>query len=102
MSILEPQTNGHAEAVLDDNCGFQKFYKVAYTISEKLRLPFTRKQEKSDTIDWDFSYKGRALTLHFNVYTGLSIVATPQKLMAKKDGDLAFELASTLKKQYYF
>jgi Protein of unknown function (DUF3630) len=98
MSILQRETSAGMEAVLDDNCGFQKFYKVAQTISEKLKLKFVRKEEDSDTMDWDFHYKGRPLTLHFNIYTGLSILPAKQK----HDSVAALEFASLLQRKYYY
>lgn len=101
MIQLQLNAPGAPEAVVDDNCGFQKFYKVAQTISDKLKCRFTQKSEDFDTLDWSFLYKGHRLSLHFNVYSGLAIVPAAERVKPN-DSAAAREFAGLLKRKYYF
>jgi hypothetical protein len=63
-----------AETVIDDNCGISKFYAIAAALSNDLQVTFLNQIDDVETMDWDFSFKGKILTLHFDVYGGVSIV----------------------------
>ena len=65
-------TNGGTEAVIDDNCGINKFYAIANTLAEHLQVQFLNQIDDAETLDWDFKYKDRFLTLHYNIFNGLS------------------------------
>jgi hypothetical protein len=62
-----------AETVIDDNCGISKFYAIATALTEELHVVFLNQVDDVETLDWDFSYKHKILTLHFDVYGGVSI-----------------------------
>ena len=67
--------NGNmAETVIDDNCGISKFYAIASILANELHVSFLNQVDDGDTLDWDFSYRKKLLTLHFDVYGGVSIV----------------------------
>ena len=65
--------HGTTEAVIDDNCGVSKFYAIATTLADDLQVNFLNQVDDADTLDWDFKYKNQLLTLHYNVFNGVSI-----------------------------
>ena len=92
--------NGDTEAVIDDNCGISKFYSIADTLSESLKVDFLNQVDDTDTLDWDFKYKNNLLTLHYNIFNGVSI--RPQNIIHKKKVNKAVEeVADFLEKNIY-
>ncbi len=63
----------NAETVIDDNCGINKFYKVANFLQDNMQVSFLNKIDDVEFLNWDFSYKSKFLTLHFDIYSGVSI-----------------------------
>ena len=76
MSLTLRTTLGCTEAVIADDGGLKSFYQVADILSVDLRLIFSNKEDDFDTIDWEFKFKGHNLTLHYNIYSGVSIFPT--------------------------
>lgn len=92
--------NGDTEAVIDDNCGISKFYSIAGTLAEGLKVHFLNQVDDSDTLDWDFKYKNIFLTLHYNIFNGVSIL--PQNITNKKKVNKAVEeVADFLERNVY-
>ena len=92
--------NGDTEAVIDDNCGISKFYSIAGTLTEGLKVQFLNQVDDSDTLDWDFKYKNIFLTLHYNIFNGVSIL--PQnKINRKKVNKAVEEVADYLQRNVY-
>lgn len=92
--------SGATEAVIDDNCGISKFYAIANTLAEHLQVQFMNQVDDAETLDWDFKYKDQFLTLHYNIFNGVSIY--PQRLKSKKQENLlVMEVANFLEKQAY-
>src|SRR5436853_537699 len=73
MSLTLRTTLGCTEAVIDDDGGLKLFYQVADILSVDLHLKFTHKEDDFDAIDWEFNFHGHSLTLHYSIYTGISI-----------------------------
>ncbi|MEO6406273.1 MAG: DUF3630 family protein [Ferruginibacter sp.] len=97
----ELKTNsGGTEAVIDDNCGVTKFYAIAKTLADHLQIQFMNQVDDTDTLDWDFKYKDQFLTLHYNIFNGVSIFPQ-QVLQAKKQNNAVREVANFLEKQVY-
>ncbi len=96
MSYQLTNASGNIEAVIDDNCGLKKFHSIANRLSEDLAVQFTGKSDSSDTVNWQFKYKGHPLNLHYNIYNGVSICTTNMQ-----DNDVVSELASFLEKRFY-
>ena len=96
MTLSLRNDYGCTEAVIAENCGFDKFYKVADVLVDKLRIRFTTKVDDSDTSYWDFQYRGHKLTLHYNIYDGVSIFPRNLKSAARKDNEAVLELAKVL------
>ncbi len=100
MSYQLKTRSGATEAVIDDNCGISKFYAIANTLAEHLKVKFLNQVDDSDTLDWDFKYKNQFLTLHYNIFNGVSIF--PQQVNSKKNGNKAvMEVAFFLERQAF-
>ena len=96
MSYQLINSMGTIEAVIDDNCGMKKFNNIANLLLQDLKVKFLHKQDDSDTVDWHFKYKGHPLTLHYNIYNGVS-VSTENR----KDNLVVQELATYLERKTY-
>lgn len=96
---LKTQAGG-IEAVIDDNCGINKFYAIAKTLSDQLKIKFLNQVDDSETLDWDFKYKKQYLTLHYNIFNGVSIF--PQgKAQISRTSHAVKEVAKFLQKRVY-
>ncbi len=96
MSYQLKNELGTVEAVIDDNCGIKKFYSIANTLSNELKVKFFEKNDEFDTVDWNFKYKGHPLKLSYNIYNGVSIRTT-----SVRDNDIVTELATLLERKYF-
>ncbi len=76
---------GGTEAVIDDNCGVSKFYSIADVLADRLHVKFINQVDDAETLDWDFKYKNHFLTLHYNIFNGVSILPHSTKVMAKEN-----------------
>jgi len=99
MSLHLRITLGCTEAIIDDDGGLKKFYHVAETLSRYFNISFTRKEDDFDTIDWEFSFRGHQLTLHYNIYTGISLYPAKTKNADKNENNAVVELASSLEEK---
>lgn len=79
MSYQLTNISGAVEAVIDDNCGISKFHNIVNIMLHELKVKFLAKEDDSDTVDWHFKYKGRPLTLHYNIYNGVSVFTQNSK-----------------------
>ncbi|MEI8052978.1 MAG: hypothetical protein WCH52_04440 [Bacteroidota bacterium] len=100
MSYQLKTKSGGTEAVIDDNCGISKFYAIAHTLSEKLQVIFLNQVDDSETLDWDFKYKDQFLTLHYNIFEGVSIFPQQIKTM-KNDNQVVMEVAHFLERNAF-
>ncbi len=93
--------NGGTEAVIDDNCGITKFYAIADTLSRELKVQFqSDKKETVETMDWHFNYQGELLTLHYNIFNGVSIFSETNKNKSH-ESEVVMELAHFLEQKVY-
>lgn len=91
---------GGTEAVIDDNCGISKFYAIAGTLSSELHVDFMNQVDDAETLDWDFKYKNQFLTLHYNIFNGVSIF--PQHTNSvKQENKAVLEIAHFLEQRAY-
>ncbi len=91
---------GGTEAVIDDNCGISKFYSIAETLADDLKVKFINQVDDADTLDWDFKYKRNFLTLHYTIFNGVSIL--PRHINgAQKVNNAVVEVANFLVKNAY-
>jgi hypothetical protein len=63
----------NTEVVIDDNCGVSKFFAIANLLKSEFNIEFDKKEENANNVDWNFNYKQQPLTLHFDIYGGISI-----------------------------
>lgn len=91
---------GGTEAVIDDNCGISKFYAIANALADDLQVQFLNQIDDADTLDWDFKYKDQFLTLHYNIFNGVSIYPQQQKSV-KNESKAVMEVATFLEKQAF-
>jgi hypothetical protein len=96
MSYQLTTNMGAVEAVIDDNCGLKKFNSIANMLMRELKVKFQNKVDESDTVDWHFKYKGHPLTLHYNIYNGVSIFT-----QNRKDNEAVSEVAKYLESKAY-
>lgn len=96
MSLTLRTNLGCTEAVIADDGGLRRFYQVADILSEDLKIKFSNKEDDFDTIDWEFKFKGHNLTLHYNIYNGISIFPTKTRDALNKDNKAVVELAGLL------
>ncbi|MBX2922461.1 MAG: DUF3630 family protein [Chitinophagaceae bacterium] len=96
MNLTLRNDYGCVEAVIDENCGFDKFYGIAGLLTDKLQVNFTNKIDDLDTSYWDFNFRGHKLTLHYNIYDGVSIFPVRHKDAVQKDNEAIKELAHLL------
>lgn len=91
---------GGTEAVIDDNCGISKFYLIADTLADELHVTFLNQIDDAETLDWDFQYKNHFLTLHYNIFNGVSILPHNGKGLEKQN-NAVIEIASFLERKAY-
>jgi hypothetical protein len=90
--------SGNTEAVIDDNCGISKFYAIANTLCSELKVNFINRSDNAESVDWNFRYKEGTLTLHYNIFNGISIY--PDRSMLNGNG-LVLEVAEFLEKRIF-
>jgi hypothetical protein len=96
MSLTLRTDFGCTEAIIDDDCGLKRFYQVADILSDDLQIKFIRKEDDFDTLTWDFLFKNHVLTLHYNIYTGISIYPVKFREAPRKDNNAVVEVARFL------
>lgn len=96
MSLILRTDFGCTEAIIDDDCGLQRFYEVADLLTDELDINFTNKENDFDTLTWNFVFRKHGLTLHYNIYTGISIYPSKFREAPRKDNDAVVELAKYL------
>jgi len=84
------------EAVIADDGGLKQFYQVADMLSQDFKVNFSNKEDDFDTIDWEFKFKGHYLTLHYNIYNGISLFPTRTRDALNKDNKAVVDLAAIL------
>ena len=96
MSLTLRTDFGCTEAIIDDDCGLKRFYEVANILSDDLEIRFQNKEDDFDTLTWDFHFKGSVLTLHYNIYTGISLYPRKFREAPRKENDAVIEVANFL------
>jgi hypothetical protein len=99
---------GNTEAVIDDNCGISKFYAIADTLAAELQVNFLNQVDDAEILEWDFQYKNHLLTLHYNIFNGVSILPQTNMSIIPKKGKLVqqqnnavMEIAHFLERKAY-
>lgn len=93
MSVTLRTDLGCTEAVIADDGTLNLFYQVAGILHDDLRIKFVNKEDEFDSISWDFRFRGNQLTLHYNIYNGISVFPTKVREAQVKENKAAVELA---------
>ena len=93
-------SNGNTEAVIDDNCGISKFYAIANTLAQELKVIFLNQVDEAESLEWDFRYNNALLTLHYSIFNGVSILPV-QANTGNKENNAVVEVARFLVKKAY-
>ena len=73
MGVIINKERGWTEAIIDDNCEFTTFYRCVDILKKDFGIEFSSEMDGLDSLYWDFDYKESKLSLHYNIYTGISI-----------------------------
>ncbi|RXK81175.1 DUF3630 family protein [Filimonas effusa] len=79
-------------AVIEETGTLNQFYSFTQQLSNHKKVRFTGKTDEADNIDWNFRYRGRELTLQYNIYNGISLIPH-----STRGNEAVEELASTLR-----
>ena len=101
MSFPLRTTLGCTEVVIDDDGGLKRFYQVADILGHDFNINFIRKEDDFDTIDWEFKFRGHNMTLHYNIYNGVSIFPSKTRDAVNKDNKAVVELAAVLETKMF-
>ncbi len=85
MSILITNEKGWTEVIIEDDCGFDRFYESANILKKDFQLDFISKINDFDSLYWGFNYNGSELCLHYNIYMGLRIYPKLYELASPSD-----------------
>jgi hypothetical protein len=89
MNPLLRNQIGYNEAILDESPSFDKFFRWADLITDKLGVSFTRKL--------DFLYKGTSLTLSYNIFNGITVFPSLEEKSDYFENAAIAELVDALK-----
>ncbi|HEU4576346.1 MAG TPA: hypothetical protein VFS36_15195 [Chitinophagaceae bacterium] len=101
MSLTLRTNLGCTEVVIDDDGGLKRFYQIADILNQNFKISFHHKEDDFDTIDWEFRFKGHTMTLHYNIYNGISIFPTKTRDALNKDNKAVVELAGALESKLF-
>ena len=59
--------------IIDEGASLRQFYLLTNQLSRNKKVRFTGKLDEADNIDWNFKYRGYPLTLHYNIYNGVTL-----------------------------
>jgi hypothetical protein len=96
MSLTLRTDLGCTEAVIADNGSLKTFYYVAGVLNDYFKVKFLNKEDEFDSISWDFKFKGQQLTLHYNIYNGITVFPTKTSAAVSKDNKAVVDLAKAL------
>ena len=101
MSVTLRTNLNCTEAVIADDGTLNLFYQVAGIITNDLRMKFVKKLDEFDSISWDFKFKGYQLTLHYNIYNGITVFPTRECDPQSKYHAATLELANMLQDKLF-
>lgn len=73
MGIKIDKEKTYTKAIIDENCNYDKFYQIVDLLKKDFKIDFINELDGLDSLYWDFVYKNSNLTIHYNIYTGISI-----------------------------
>lgn len=91
---------GFTQAVIDDYGDVNRFYQLTHILQNAMQVRFLDKFEDASTIEWNFKYDGRRVTLEHNIYTGISLFPTRRIKAGSRDNRLIALIADRLDKVF--
>jgi hypothetical protein len=64
---------GYTEVILNPNCDWDVFHQIIAVLESRFGISFTEKIHDFDSAYWSFLYQGSILTLHYNIFFGVSV-----------------------------
>ncbi|MGN6421507.1 MAG: hypothetical protein ACTHMC_28595 [Pseudobacter sp.] len=89
-------SKGWTEAIIDSDCEFSKFEKIASIIKTNLNITFAEQLMDFDSFYLDFLYDNSMLCLHYNIYTGVSIFPKLFQYANQTDNNNVIKITTTL------
>lgn len=89
-------SKGWSEAIMYENCSIDKFHKIASILHTNMDISFKNKIGDKESNYWDFNYKDKELTLHYNIYLGVSIFPKAMQNATNSDNQIVLDLSKTL------
>jgi len=97
MNNLQINTDrGWKEVIIDGNCDFYKFERAVKFLQKDLGIHFNQKLQDLESAYWDFKFKKSALTLHYNIYLGLSLFPTKLDAASPMENQCVLDLGRIL------
>ena len=96
MTFQVDTSKGWTETIVDSDCEFSKFEKIASILRTNLNIVFTEQLNDLDSFYLDFNYNHSNLCLHYNIYCGVSIFPVSFKDAIKTDNDNVIKITTTL------
>ena len=59
--------------IIDDGASLRQFYLLTNQLSSNKKVRFIGKLDEADNIEWNFKYRGYPLTLHYDIYNGVTL-----------------------------
>ena len=89
-------SQGWTEAIIYENCSIVKFHRITGILQATLNISFRNKISDLDSKYWDFTYNKKELTIHYNVYTGVTIFPKSLTNASAAENKVVEDLTNTL------
>ncbi len=76
MPFLIKDNKGFVEAIIDPSCGIEKFFMATEILENEFEISYIEKNDSLDTSYWDFEFNDSRITIHYNIYTGISLFSS--------------------------
>jgi len=83
--------------IIEEDCNIDVFYYAAGILITHLKVDFNNKLNDFDTIYWDFQFDNTVMTLHYNIYLGLSLFPTRLREASRADNVAVLQIGQVLK-----
>ncbi|MFN4313026.1 MAG: hypothetical protein ACK4E0_01945 [Chitinophagaceae bacterium] len=99
MSLALRTSLGCTEAIIADDGNLQLFYQVASLLEDQFSISFYKKEDEFDSINWDFRFQGHQLSLHYDIYSGVSVLPSREHRAVYKENKAVIELGALIEEQ---
>lgn len=89
-------SKGWTEVIIAEDGSIDEFLKIAGILQISLDISFQNKLRGPDSFYWDFIYKEKELTLHYNTYVGISVFPKALTNATNSDNQVVWDLSKTL------